>query len=209
MKRSTAIGHLAEMAEVATERLQLRDRSVFGWPLEQLWVAGDLLGPATTLETGTVVLVLDLPTERLPWLALNPEAEGVGVGEQLRLGKRPFLWCYRPLAWPVWNHQNRSLARFWTASEGVDQNAIDAIRSGTLDRQSIIEPTDGELAEQLRIELEASRLHLRSVLDSYWDQRWRRDHRGHDGSPEDHLWRAATAVQDIEGALQVVRQAGT
>jgi hypothetical protein len=203
MKRSTAIGHLAEMAEVASERVPRRESSVFRWPLEQLWVAGDLLGPSTAPETSTVVLVLDLPAEQLPWLALDTDGEA--VGEALRLGKRPFLWCYRPLAWPVWNHQHRRLARFWTASEGVDQNVIDALRAGALDQSPIAEPTDADLAQQLRVELDVSRGHLRSVLHSYWDHEWRREHKGGGVSPEGHLSRAATAVQDIEGALQEVR----
>lgn len=75
MKRSTAIGHLVEMAEVATERLRLRDTD-FGWPLEEMWVTGDLLGLADTLEAGAVVLVLDLSAEELPWLASIPPASG-------------------------------------------------------------------------------------------------------------------------------------
>jgi hypothetical protein len=126
VKRSTAIGHLVEMAEVATERLRLRDTDI-GWPLEQLWVTGDLLGLADTLEAGAVVLVLDLPAEELPWLALNPAGEW--VGDQLRLGKRPLQWCYRPLTWPVWNHDHRRLARFWSAADGLDATVIEALRS--------------------------------------------------------------------------------
>lgn len=47
-----------------------------------------------------------------------------------------------------------------------------------------------------------SRRHLRAVLDRYWDRDWRRDHQGHDDEPEDHLWRAATAVEDILDALE-------
>ncbi len=46
-----------------------------------------------------------------------------------------------------------------------------------------------------------SRRHLRAVLYGYWDHDWRRQHKSHDESPEDHLWRAATAVSDISDAL--------
>jgi hypothetical protein len=59
VKRSTAIGHLVEMAEVATERLGLRDAEI-GWPLEEMWVSGELLGAADTLEAGSVVLGIDI-----------------------------------------------------------------------------------------------------------------------------------------------------
>lgn len=90
------------MADVANDRLLLRD-SELGWPLEELWVGGDLLGHRSGLEAGAVVLVLDLPPEELPWLAMHPAAEWVGA--QLRLGKRPFLWSYRPILWPVWNQE--------------------------------------------------------------------------------------------------------
>jgi hypothetical protein len=96
VKRSTAIGHLVEMAQVASQRLTLRDTDI-GWPLEELWVTGDLLGLADSMEAGSVVLVLDLPAGELVWLALHPVAEW--VGEQLRVGKRPMQWSYRPVTW--------------------------------------------------------------------------------------------------------------
>ena len=56
MKRSTAIGHLVEMADVASQRLELGDRR--RWPLSGMWVTGELLTLAETLDAGAVVLVL-------------------------------------------------------------------------------------------------------------------------------------------------------
>ncbi len=38
-------------------------------------------------------------------------------------------------------------------------------------------------------------------MASYWDGDWRRKHKGDNESPEDHLWRAATAVEDMLQAL--------
>lgn len=186
------------MAEVATELRRLHDSNM-GWPLREMWVTGDLLGLADTLEAGAVVLVLDLPVEELPWLALHPAGEW--IGEQLRLGKRPLQWCYRPVAWPVWNHEHRRLARFWSAADGVDPTGIDALRARRLDRLEVVEPSADALSEQLRVELAASRGHLAAILGNYWDHDWRRDHKGYDTSPEDHLWRAATAVTGIWAAL--------
>jgi len=116
VKRSTTIRHLVEMAEVATERICLRETDI-GWPLEEMWVTGELLGSADTIETGAVVLVLDLPAEDLSWLTLHPAGEW--VGDQLRLGKRPLRWCYRPLTWPVWNHEQRHTPGVFTEMEGV------------------------------------------------------------------------------------------
>jgi hypothetical protein len=197
VKRSTAIGHLVEMAETASQWFEVsgRDR----WPLNEMWVGGELLTLAETLDVGAVVLVLDLPAEELPWLAMHPTAESIGY--QLRLGKRPLHWCYRPRAWPVWNHQNRRLARFWSAEGGVDSSTIEALQSRRLDRLDVVEPSDDELAGQLREELAVSRRHLRAMLNDYWDRDWRRDHKGLEESPQDHLWRAATAVTDILDAL--------
>jgi hypothetical protein len=132
------VRHLEEMADAATENMRLRDSGI-GWPLQELWVTGELLEGPESMEWGSVVLVLDLPPDELTWLARHPMAEW--ISSQLRLGKRPFAWAYRPSAWPVWNHRNRRLAD------------------------------------------------------------WRRDHKGHDESPEDHLWRAAQAVGEMEQAL--------
>jgi hypothetical protein len=197
MKRSTAVGHLVEMAEVASQWLELGDRD--RWPLSEMWVTGELLTLAETLEAGAVVLVLDLPAEELPWLGMHPTGES--IGHQLRLGKRPILWCYRPRAWPVWNHQHRRLARFWSAEGGLDSSTIDALRSRRLDRLNVVEPSADELVGQLREELAVSRRHLRSMLSDYWDRDWRRGHKRFDESPEDHLWRAATGVTEILDGL--------
>ncbi len=181
MKRSTTIRHLVEMAEVATERIRLRETDI-GWPLEEMWVTGELLGFAETLEAGAVVLVLNLPAEDLSWLPLHPAGEW--AGDQLRIGKRPLQWCYRPLTWPVWNHEHRRLVRFWSASGDLDLAVVEALRSRRLNRVTVVEPSVDELAAQLHEELAVSRRHLRAMLDTYWDRDWRRHHSGHDESPE-------------------------
>jgi hypothetical protein len=113
MKRSTAIGHLVETGQVSSEQLRFRGTDI-GWPVEELWVTGDLLSLADTVDAGSVVIALDVPPDEAPWLAINPAGEW--AAEQLRLRKRPLLWCYRPLGWPVWNHQHRRLARYWVGA---------------------------------------------------------------------------------------------
>lgn len=183
------------MAEVATDRLPLRSTEI-GWPLEELWVSGELLESADDVEHGSVVLVFDLLPDTLPWLAAHPTAEW--VGEQLRLGKRPIAWHNRPLAWPAWNVSDRRVARFWSSTNGLDETVVDALHSGI--PVNVVEPSRQELVAQLGVELYVSSSHLRSVLDTYWDHDWRRDQRG-GTNPEDQLWRAATAVMDIEAAL--------
>ena len=198
MKRSTAIGHLVETGEVSSERLRFRGTDI-GWPVEELWVTGDLLGLADAVEAVLVVVVLDVPPEEAPWLAINPGGEW--AGDQLRLRKPPLLWCYRPLGWPAWNHQHRRLVRYWSAEAGLDDYVMDALRTNRLDRLDVVEPTAHELASQLREELPVSRRHLRTVIQRYWDRDWRRQHKGYDESPEDHLWRAAAAVTEMQDAL--------
>lgn len=91
--------------------------------------------------------------------------------------------------------------RFWSASGDLDPAVIEALRSRRFDRVPVVTPSVDELAAQLREELAVSRRHLGAMLDSYWDRDWRRQHSGHEESPEDHLWRAATAVTDIWAAL--------
>ena len=196
VKRSTAIRHLVEMAEVATESANLGGSSV-DWPLAEMWVAGHLLERTEEIDHGTVVLMIDLPPDELPWLAVHPTAEW--VGEQLRLGKRPMLWSYRPAAWPAWTYRNLRVARFWSASNGLESGVIDQLRSGAA--ADVIEPDEDELTEQAGVELQVSKAHLRSILDPYWDHDWRRSNR-HRTSPEDQLWRAASAVTELEDALR-------
>lgn len=194
VKRSTAVRHLVEMAAVATDRLPLRQTEI-GWPLDEMWVGGALLEPADEIDHGTIVLMIDLQPDELPWLAVHPTAEW--IGEQLRLGKRPISWIYRPTAWPAWNVRNQQVTRFWSADSGLDHAGIDALRSGAT--ADLVEPDRREMDEQLAVELKAAKAHLRSILERYWDQEWRRDNRRHT-SPEDQLWRAATAVNELDTA---------
>jgi hypothetical protein len=63
VKRSTAIGHLVETGEASSEQLRFRGTDI-GWPVEELWVTGDLLGLTDTVDAGSVVLVLDVPAAR-------------------------------------------------------------------------------------------------------------------------------------------------
>ena len=86
---------------------------------------------------------------------------------------------------------------FWTARDGLNTDVIEALRARRLDRLTVVEPSEEELANQLGEELAASRRHLRAVLGSYWNRDWRREHTRPGESPEDHLWRAAIAVEDM------------
>jgi hypothetical protein len=118
----------------------------------------------------------------------------------LRLGKRPFSWVYRPVLWAPWNPVHQRVVRFWSARDGADEDAIGLLRDCRFGDLAAIEPSRAEMSEQFEAELAESRRHLGDVLDKYWEQEWRRDHRGGEG-PEDHLWRAAEAVRGLERML--------
>lgn len=189
MKRSTAVRHLREMAEEATQRLQ------FGaWPLAELWVSGSFLDHGATVDAGAVLLRLDLPEEQLPWLSLHPAGEAVGEG--LRLGKRPFSWWYRSVQDPPWTIEHQRVARFWSDSTGTDDGAVESLGSDDVRALDVVRPTEEEFALQIQRDLSRSRAHLRSVVSGYWEREWRLEHR----PPEDHLHRAAAGLCALEDA---------
>jgi len=73
VKRSTAIRHLVELADVASDGLRFVTTEI-GWPLAEVWVTGTLLDPVDELEHGSVVLM----TRRRAPLARCPPDCGVG-----------------------------------------------------------------------------------------------------------------------------------
>jgi hypothetical protein len=194
MNRSTAIRHLEEMAAEATGTLRHLQGSEISWPLEEIWTAGDLLDRRGDLDAGTVILMLDVAPDELPWLARHPSGEW--IGERLRLGKRPMMWTYRPHVWPAWNARCRRVLRIWSATAGADQAVIEALRSGA--PLEVVEPDERELRSQLRHEAQLSRAHLRRVVDDHGEDGW---HRGRRAEREDELWRAAAGLLEIDEAL--------
>ena len=199
VKRANAIRHLVEMADVATDHLRLRDTDI-GWPLAELWVTGELLGSADPIETGEVVLLLDVSADELPWLARHPAGEW--VGERLLLGKRAVPLVVSALGVAgVEPGAPPPCQILDCCRRALHEAVIEALRSQRFDDLAIVEPSPAELAEQLGVELDAARRHLRSMVDQYWSDGWRREHKGYDESPEDHLWRAARAVSLLLDAV--------
>lgn len=182
------------MATEASELLGMRETDI-GWPLEELWVTGELLGTDAELDSGSVILMLDVAPIELPWSARHPAGEW--VGDRLRLGKRPMLWCYRPSVWPPWNARHRRVARIWSAAMGLDEAVIEALRSGV--NVDAIEPSDDDLRAQLIEERQLAHTHLRRIVGEYWEPDWRRRHRGE--AAEDELWRASAGLIEIDAAL--------
>jgi hypothetical protein len=185
------------MGATASENLRLRGGPI-GWPLQSLWVGGELLGPAESVEDVDVVLLLDLPADELPWLALHPEAEW--VSHALGLGERPVLWCYRPGVWPPWNARRPRVARFWGEDDGTDDEVLECLRQRR--EPATVEPSLEDRHGQLREERALARRHLDQVLDRYHDRDWRREQKGLGDGPDDHLWRAAQGLREIDDALE-------
>jgi hypothetical protein len=198
VKRSTAIGHLVDTGEVASEQLKFRGTDI-GWPVEELWVAGDLLGPAETVDAGSVVLVLDVPPDEARGsrsiLRASGPASSSGSGSAHCCGLTGRL-------------RGRSGTTSIAGSHGTGRPVPDSTTlsstccgpGGSTASTSSSRPA-AELARQLVVELPVSRRHLRTVVERYWDGGWRREHEGYDESPEDHLWRAAAAVSEMQDAL--------
>jgi len=93
VRYATAVRHLETVGEAATADLPLRDTSI-GYPLEELWVGGDVLEGLWDLDVTCVALVLDQPVAEVTWLALNPA--GQWIAERLRMTRLPMRWYCRP-----------------------------------------------------------------------------------------------------------------
>ncbi|MEJ2865126.1 hypothetical protein WCD58_28470 [Actinomycetospora sp. OC33-EN07] len=120
------------------------------------------------------------------------------MADVLRLGKRPLMWSCRPAAGPAWNARHRRVVRFWIDGDGVDEEMLDSLRRR---EPAVSEPSLEEWRAQLRDERVIADRHLRTVLDSYHEPAWRREHKGYGRYPEDHLWFAAQGLREIDDAL--------
>ncbi|MBP2372016.1 DUF7711 family protein [Pseudonocardia parietis] len=70
------------------------------------------------------------------------------------------------------------------------------------DAVPVLEPSVPEWHAQLYEERALARRHLREVIDRYHDRDWRAAHKGLGVDPEDHLWRAAQGLREMDDALQ-------
>lgn len=194
MKRSTALSRLHDVAE-GLERLATWGdvRVVAGY------VHGDLVDGLNDLERVQLVFVVDEPPEDVAWMTRPPHLEAAVA--LVRFDKLPLSWTWRTVAWPVWNHRIIRAVRFWSAEDHIDETVLAALTEGSTD-QLREEGTGSELLEQLRVERDISRGHLKSVLDRFYDREWRQAHRGgQDVGPEDHLWWATAGLFDLDDAI--------
>ncbi|NUR63505.1 MAG: hypothetical protein HOV87_33320 [Catenulispora sp.] len=148
------------------------------------------------LDAVNVALVVGLPAAELPW---GVETSGcTSLAHLLGLDKAPVLRRWRPVEWPVANHEIRRPMLIWSRDEGVQTTALDALADGHAEPFRLPDADDDVLAEQISRELESSSTHLREVRDRYWDDvDWRRSHRRDGRYPEDHLWQAVDGYLDL------------
>ncbi|MEK7423979.1 MAG: hypothetical protein AAB131_09090 [Actinomycetota bacterium] len=195
MKRSTAIGRLGDVANAL-------DRAKH-WPhanVTAAYVYGALLDGAHDLEWVELAFVVDEPAAVVPWLSRPAHLEA--MARLLRFNKLALAWRWRPVEWPVWNHQITRAACFWTVDSGRDQSVFDALTARPTDPVHIIEPADaGALRAQVAIERAAARAHLAEVTAMFDDREWRRDHTGDGDYPEHTLWAAAAAFIELDDWL--------
>jgi hypothetical protein len=196
VKYSTAVARLRSCAVDLDRLAGFTDEPL----VLEAWVFGELLELPDELEVVSLALVIDLPAQDVTWRARPTPAEAAAA--LLHFEKYPLRWFWRPSVWPVWNHAIERAVRFWSQA-GTDTTALDALAHGDVAVLRVVRPPSaGALREQLVIEHEAARDHLRDVLERYDDREWQHDHHGFGLRPEDHLWCAAQGFLDLDAALR-------
>jgi hypothetical protein len=181
VKYSTAVARLRSCAADLDRLAGISEEPM----LLEAWVFDELLDLPDQLDAVSLALVVDLPAEDVIWHARPVRAEA--VTSFLRFEKYQLRWFWRPAVWPVWNHAIGRAVRFWSHS-GTETAALDALEDRRLDALTVAAPSDADaLREQLLIEHEAARQHLRDVVDRYDDGEWRREHSGLGLRPDDHI----------------------
>ncbi len=196
MKHSTAIGRLTDVCDGLDRAAEWPDSSV-----TSAFVFGALLDDDADLDRVEVALVVAEPPEAVPWMSRPAHLEALAA--MLRFTKLPLSWRWRPAEWPVWNHAIDRAVRVWSAAGGRDQRAVDALAARQLGDVAVERPaSDKELLAELLVERDVSRSHLASVTESFYEQDWRRDHRGDGVHAEDHLWWATAGFLDLDDAVR-------
>jgi hypothetical protein len=193
MRYRRAVEKLRLLAE-ASDRVSV-------WPpedpfLNAVYAFGGVLDGADPLEYVQVVVALNLPPAEVPW---NSNPHGTEwLATELRLSKGGFEYWWRSYLDPAWNHYVKGPVRIWSIEGGAETSALDALEARDFGALRRLTPSAVDERLQLRDERDAALAHLREVRDKYWDQEWRRDHRGNGRYPEHELWEA------VEGYLHIL-----
>jgi hypothetical protein len=195
MKWERAVHHVESLAQACAD-MATRPPSIFPLRVAQLWVVGDLLGPPRELETVTVALSVDLPTEEVPWWSEPPGAQH--WANATRLAKNPVLAWWRSAHAPVWNHRIDRPALLWDDADGVRQDTLAALRDGRGESVRLAAPDPDALRARLQEELTVSRSALQACTRAYDDRRWSP---GKLEPVADALWRASNGYLDVLDAV--------
>jgi hypothetical protein len=196
----------------AVEKLQLLAEGcerIGKWPhwddpfLVEMYAFGDVLDGVDPLETVKVAGVIRLLPEEVPW---NSSPHGTEwFADELRLSKGGFEYWWRSYLDPVWNHYIRSPVRIWS-HDGVDEAALAALAERRFSDLNRLTPDPVDARLQVRDDLDTAMRRLRVVHGSYWDDKWRREHRGMGRYPEHELWDAVEAYLDLLDANSASRR---
>lgn len=190
-----AVRRLRTVAEEFDQHAKLWEQPL----VTAAYVYGELLDGPEDLDAVQVALVVDLPPDQVTWRAEPPAA--AAFAELTSLSRLRVRWSWRPVLWPVWNHEVRGPVRFWSL-DGPDEQTLAALDQRRLGELRRLVPGPAEELEQLEEELASSRAHLKQVTDAYWEREWRREHKGVGADPEHHLWRAADGYLDLLSAVE-------
>ena len=103
--------------------------------------------------------------------------------------------------------RDRTRAARGSADGGRDQAAFDALAARRLDGVTLHAPANSDaLLAELLVERDIGRRHLATVTESFYDQDWRRVHRGDGVHAEDHLWWATAAFLELDDAIKRLRR---
>ncbi|MEO3874905.1 hypothetical protein ABGB18_39480 [Nonomuraea sp. B12E4] len=191
MRYRRAVERLRMLAEACEQTRRVPVDEPF---LREAYVFGALLDGADPIEEIEVVFVLNLPPEEVTWGSHPPGT--AWLVDFLRLDRGGVAFWWRSHQDPVGNPFIRGPVRFWSL-DGVEKAVLDALGERRLDLARRVAPAAGQERAEAAGELRTALEHLRAVHGSYWDRRWRREHRGLGRYPEHHLWEAVQGYLDL------------
>ncbi|GAB1515058.1 hypothetical protein JCM33774_71000 [Actinophytocola sp. KF-1] len=160
---------------------------------------GEVLKGDDPLDHVKVALVLNLPSEEVPW---ESQPDGTGwLVNTLRLDKGGFAYWWRSHQDPVWNHYIREPVRFWSV-DGPDEDVLRALAERRFSDLPRLTATADEVRGHTAAALAAALARLREVHANYWERDWRRQHRGNYRYPENALWEAVDGYLDLLDAAR-------
>lgn len=191
MQYRRAVERLRKLAQACDQTRRVPAAEPF---LRAAYVFGDLLEGADPVDVIEAVFVLNLPPEEVTWGSQPPGT--AWLVDFLELDKGGIAYRWRSHRDPVSNHVIRDPVPFWSL-DGPDEAVLDALAGRRFDVLRRVTSGAAEEPAPVAGELEAALEHLRTVHRSYWDRKWRREHRSIGRYPEHHLWEAVQGYLEL------------